>query len=229
MKILIIYIFISFIFSNDYYVSKTGNVNNSGTFDEPFLHIQQAANIMQAGDICYIRQGVYHENIILDNQDGNLNEKITFTSYNNERVVLDGTTKIDSSWIPYQGNIWVTEIDFDIWQLFVDYQEMVMARWPNAKFQDGSIWDKENYWAHGLIDEDENAYQNGTMIDAPHGDVSLENIGFNIEGSIAILNVGSFKTFTRKVLTHNGNTFTYEPVDLWKTKHHDYFLEQKIS
>ncbi len=33
MKILIIYIFISFIFSNEYYVSKTGNVNNSGTFD----------------------------------------------------------------------------------------------------------------------------------------------------------------------------------------------------
>jgi len=229
MKKLTIYIFISFIFSNEYYVSKTGNVNNSGTFDEPFLYIQQAANIMQAGDICYIRQGVYHENIILDNQDGNLNEKITFTSYNNERIVLDGTVKIDSLWIPYQGNIWVAEIDFDIWQLFVDYQEMVMARWPNAKFQDASIWDKENYWAHGLIDEDENAYQNGTMIDAPHGDISLENIGFNIEGAIAILNVGSFKTFTRKVLTHNGNTFTYEPVDLWKTKHHDYFLEQKLE
>ena len=28
--------------------------------------------------------------------------------------------------------IWVAEIDYDIWQLFVDYQEMVMFRWPNA-------------------------------------------------------------------------------------------------
>ena len=23
--------------------------------------------------------------------------------------------------------------------------------------------------------------------------------------------------------------FTYEPVDLWKTKHHDYFLEGKLE
>ena len=104
-----------------------------------------------------------------------------------------------------------------------------MARWPNANFLDGSIWDKENHWAHGLIDEDDMAYQNGTMIDEPHGNISLENIGFNIEGATAILNVGSFKTYSRKVLTHNGATFTYDPVDLWKTKHHDYFLENKIE
>ena len=37
------------------------------------------------------------------------------------------------------------------------------------------------------------------------------------------------KLISRKVLTHNGATFTYDPVDLWKTKHHDYFLENKIE
>ena len=106
---------------------------------------------------------------------------------------------------------------------------MIMARWPNADFENGTIWNKEDHWAHGVIDQDDTAYENGTMIDSPHGNVSLENIGFNIEGATAILNVGSFKTFTREVLSHNGNTFTYEPVDLWKTKHHDYFLERKLE
>ena len=63
----------------------------------------------------------------------------------------------------------------------------------------------------------------------PNENVSLENIGFDIVGATAILNVGSFKTYTKEVLTHNGNMFTYEPVDLWKTKHHDYFLEGKLD
>ena len=229
MKFLIVYFLLSFLWATDYYVSTTGDLDNIGTFDNPFLKVQQAADIMQAGDVCYIRQGVYHENIIFDNQDGTSGNPIVFTGYENERVVFDGTFLIDSVWTLYSDNIWVADIDFDIWQLFVDYEEMVMARWPNAKFSDESIWDKENYWAHGLIDEDETAYDNGMMIDDPHGDISLENIGFNIEGATAILNVGSFKTYTREVLTHNGNTFTYEPVPLWKTKHHDYFLEKKLE
>ena len=229
MRKILLYLLISFIYPIDYYVSTIGDSLNQGTFDSPFLYIQQAVNVMEAGDICYIRQGVYHENIILDNKDGTLANPIIFTSYNNERVVMDGTVSIDSVWEPYTDNIWVAEIGFDVWQIFVEYEEMVMARWPNANFVDGSIWDKENHWAHGLIDDDENAYENGTMIDKPYGNNSLENIGFNIEGATAILNVGSFKTYTREVLTHNGNTFTYEPVELWKTKHHDYFLEKKIE
>ena len=36
------------------------------------------------------------------------------------------------------------------------------------------IMNKEDNWAHGLIDDDETAYENGTMIDDGTGDVSLE-------------------------------------------------------
>ena len=103
---------------------------------------------------------------------------------------------------------------------------MIMARWPNASFDNGSIWDKANYWGHGTIDLDQNAYSNGTLIDLPQGNINLAESGLNIVDAIAILNVGSFKTWTRKVLTHSGNTFTYDPVPDWKTKHHDYFLEE---
>ena len=229
MKTIIISLLLSFLLSNEYYVATYGDSANVGSFNYPFSSIQQAANVMNAGDICYIRQGVYHENIKLESKDGSSGSPIVFSAYNDERVVLDGTVPINSTWSIFNGNIWVAEIDYDIWQLFVDYQEMVMARWPNAFFEDGSIWDKESNWAHGTIDLDENAYQNGMMIDSPHGDISLENIGFNVEGATAILNVGSFKTYTREILNHNGNTFYYEPVDLWKTKHHDYFLENKIE
>ena len=43
------------------------------------------------------------------------------------------------------------------WYFHFDYKEMVMARWPNSNFEDGSIWNKEDNWAHGLIDDDETA------------------------------------------------------------------------
>ncbi len=229
MRIEIIFFLISLTLPVEYYVSTVGSSLNSGTINSPFSKVQQAADVMQPGDICYIRGGIYHENIIVENHDGLSGSPIVFTAYNDERVVFDGTILINSDWIEYSGNIWKTSIDFDIWQLFIDSDEMVMARWPNANFEDGTIWDKENNWAHGLIDDDESAYSNGMMIDKPNGNISLENIGFNIEGATAILNVGSFKTYTREVLTHNGNTFTYDPVDLWKTKHHDYFLENKLE
>jgi hypothetical protein len=195
----------------------------------PFLTIQKAADTMIAGDICYIRQGSYHETIIMDDNDGSDGSPIIFSVYDGERVVLDGTMLLDVVWEVYSGSIWKTTLDFPVWQLFAQRQEMVMARWPNANFTDGTVWDKENYWGHGTIDDDPSAYENGTLIDEPHGDIDLANSGLDITGAIAILNVGSFKTWTRRVLSHSGNTFTYDPVPGWKTKHHDYFLEGKLA
>ena len=101
MKKILSYILISVIYSTEYYVSSLGDSLNTGTFDSPFLHIQQAADIIEAGDICYIRQGVYAENITIDNKDGSEGAPIVFTSYNDERVVFDGTTLIETEWIPY--------------------------------------------------------------------------------------------------------------------------------
>ena len=229
LSILVLAFFTCVLSGSEYYVATYGSDENPGTFELPFRNVQRASEVMIGGDICFIRQGVYHEVINLTDQDGVEGAEIVFTSFNDERVVFDGTITIDSLWQIYSGNIWRTSVDFDIWQLFVDTDQMIMARWPNASFEDGSIWDKENHWGHGIIDQDQEAYDNGTLIDEPHGDINLSESGLNIVDAIAILNVGSYKTWTRKVLTHNGNTFTYDPVPEWKTKHHDYYLEGKLE
>ena len=229
LKIWIFFYFISILQASDYYVATYGSDDNIGSFEYPFRNVQRAAEVMEAGDRCIIRQGVYHEAVTIFNQYGSSGSEIEFTNFNDERVVFDGTVSINSDWQIYSGNIWKTSLEFDIWQLFVNRNEVVMARWPNANFEDGSIWDKENHWGHGTIDQDEQAYENGTLIDEPHGEVDLAQSGLNIVDAIAILNVGSYKTWTRKVLTHSGNTFTYEPVPEWKTKHHDYYLEGKLE
>ncbi len=241
MKISTLLIFLltfkSFSYATDYYVAVSyGDDTNSGlSVGAPFKTIGKAASVMSSGDICYIRQGRYHETISIDNLDGTSSAPVIFTNYNNERVIIDGTIPITSTWVQIgSSNLWRTKLTQDIWQLFINWEEQVMARWPNAKFSDGTIWDNDNYWAKGTIDDDESAYSNGTIIDDPYTNsagtlISLSAKGFNLDETnkeaIAILNLGSFRTWSRIVTSHSGNTFNYAVVPNWKTKHHYYYLE----
>ena len=222
--------------ANYYVATSYGSDSNNGTsINTPFKTIGKAASVMSSGDKCFIRQGRYHETITIDDLDGSSGSAIVFTNYNNERVVVDGTTPITSTWTQVgSSNIWRTKLSADIWQLFVNWEEQVMARWPNAKFSDDTIWDNDNYWAKGTIDDDENAYTNGTIIDDPYTNsagttIDLRSTGFDLDETnkqaIAILNLGSFRTWSRIVTSHSGNTFNYATVPSWKTKHHYYYLE----
>ena len=226
---LVLIISVSLLSATDYYVSPNGSDDNSGTIETPFQTIQHAADLMQSGDNCYLRAGIYHEEIQINNLNGNSSDPITFTNYQDEPVILDGTIPITSSWTVHDGNIYKTTLTEDIWQLFVDGEEMVMARWPNARFDDETIWDQEDHWAHG----DENESVNGTEVDDPHSGADLTSLSFSIEGALAVLNVGSFRTWTKNVESHSAgsNSFTYAqvPDDAYRTKHHYYFLEKKLE
>ena len=141
MKIKFIYFALfSIAYGVDFYVSPIGSDSNPGTLELPFKTIQKAADTLTVGDVVNIMGGVYRESVVLDNVDGADGMPIIFRPYNNERVVMDGTRSIDSEWTLHENAIWKTQIDFDIWQLFLDRKEQVMARWPNARFDDGSIW-----------------------------------------------------------------------------------------
>ena len=238
--IIIIFVPPKILNAETYYVAVSyGNNNNDGkSLSAPFKTIAKAASVMSAGDICYIREGSYHEIVTMNNTDGASGSPIVFTNYNNERVIMDGTVAVDTSWSVHSGNIYKQKLNFRPWQLFVDRKEQVMARWPNAKFSDDSIWDNDNYWAKGTLDKDNNAYSNGTIIDDPYTNkdgtaIDLNAKGFDLDESgkeaIAILNVGSFKTWSRKVTSHSGNTFNYSNTPSWKTKHHYYYLEGRLE
>ena len=229
--------------SESYYVAIYGNdnTNNGLSISTPFRTVAHAATVMSAGDTCFIRNGNYHEIVNITNNNGTEGMPLVFMPYNSERVVFDGTVPIDSAWSQHNGNIWKTSIDFDVWQLFVDQEEQVMARWPNASFSDGSVFDTENHWGHGTMKKtNPNIYNNGTLVHDPRVNEKGELIDLSLQGfdldesgkeAIGILNVGSFRTWSRKISSHNGNTFTYNPVpqNEWKTKEHQYFLEGRLE
>jgi len=143
------------------YVSKNGNDANPGTQNSPLATIQAAADIIQSGDTVFIHEGNYHEEITLSSLKGTTNSPIVFKAYNNEAVVIDGTTNLETikvdgtNWelatdsFPGTTTIYQLPLKEDVWQLFVkqpefmthpnavegelaDYRYQVIARWPNS-------------------------------------------------------------------------------------------------
>ena len=101
----------------------------------------------------------------------------------------------------------------------------------NANFSDYSVLNQSHHWAHGTIGNG-GSYSNGELEDS--GGTSgasngLQASGIDPIGAIAVLNVGSFRTYSRIVTDYDSinSTFYYDTVPSWKNKHHHYFLEGK--
>ena len=208
--------------------SMGGSDTNTGTFNLPFATVTKALSMMSSGDTCFIRKGTYHEEVVVDGKSN-----VVIMPYMEEWVVFDGTIPIQTSWTPHAGNIYKTTLNSHVWQLFVDQQEMVMARWPNGNFTDKSIytWDS---WASGIEDSTagfpDGSYNGFELVDSSHRDLGAT--GLNLTGAIGIMNVGSFKTFNREI-THNvqDNFFYYDsiPKNAYRDKHHHFFVEGKLE
>ncbi len=119
----------SFAEGTTFHVSPRGSDTNAGSRTAPFKTIQRAADAMQAGDVCVIREGVYRETV-KPARSGEPGKPIVFRASRGERVVVSGADEV-SGLKPVDGVLRapVTE-PFD--QLFVDGQLMNLARWPNA-------------------------------------------------------------------------------------------------
>jgi len=214
----------------DYYVATNGNDAAAGTYEAPFATISKAVSQMNSGDRCIIRGGRYHEEIIVSDKDN-----LTFAAYPGERVIFDGSTLITNSWTRYSGNIYITALKEDIWQLFADGEMLIPARWPNAD-PDIDFWEQweSEYWAEGRASRNSSppVDSNGIMYDKPHDGINLAESGLNISNAVVVLNVGSFRTQTRIVSSHipGSGMFTYPPVSIdYKDKEHFYFVEGKLE
>ena len=247
-KVLLTYILI-FSFSHvlaqtTYYVapaSSGGDNNNAGTLAAPFETLQYAVNQLTAGDILYIREGAYRETITID-EDGTSGNLITIQNYNNEVVTIDGTVDVTGTWSSYgsvSGAYQLSSYSTDITQLFVDDEPMVNARWPNAQFYDDSIF-SHSTWAQG--DEGDDANPNSVEGSLQIDEDVFDPGSLDLNNSIGILNIGSFKTETVKITGHTQNgaaddviTYGYtggtdaDYSTTYKDKHHYYFFEGKLD
>ena len=217
-----------------YYVDdKRGSDSNGGQgLTNAFKTISTCISALtDPGDECHIRTGRYHEpEFLISNKQGNLSHPIIIRGYENEIPVIDGTIPLTPKegfdWTLGIDGIYSAQIEQDIWQLFVDDEMMTNARWPNALWSDKTVFLNE-YWAKS----DSNSTR-GEMVDS--GEKNLTGSGLNATGAIAVLNVGSFNTFTAVVQRHvpGQNNFTYNDTFggiKFKPNDNQYFLEDKLE
>jgi hypothetical protein len=120
------------------YVATSGNDSSSGSFEAPYLTVQKAANMAQAGDTVWIRSGTYRESIILS-RDGTTGKAIVFCAYPGEEVVISGCDLL-TGWSELDNGIWEAPMQSSMPeyrnQLFINGKAMTKARWPNSRDDD---------------------------------------------------------------------------------------------
>jgi len=212
-------------------VATNGNDGATGTIGAPFATIQKAADVMGVGDTCFIRGGNYHEEVVIDNLDGTSGSPIVFTAYSNEVVTLDGSQAVEdlgsTGWAVHSGNVYKTALSSDISQVFVDGEWMMLARWPNARFDDESAWTWDN-WAQG----NESLSTPGHEYDAAANGHDLAATALDMTDAMAVLNIGNFATRSRVVTNHAAgvDNFMYgDSGGTYKTVSHYFFFDSKLN
>ena len=247
------------------YISNSGldSNNNDGSILKPYKTLSYAISNLNSKNTIIFLKGKYEipttniniDGLILKSAD---NQRVIIDGTKNINELID----TNSSWIKVNHNvsnekgssilntsIYKIKINnnFKIWQLFSNRKEIINARFPSAQWDNDGIFDLNN-WGHGYYDKATNGnipYNNGQIIDYPNNKVDLYNYvkniidnidsTFDLNGVIANLNVGSYKTFTKNITSMNIDdtnktiTLTYPNVDLWKTKHHYYYLENHLQ
>lgn len=217
-----IFLSTSMLFGNEYYVATNGNDNNRGSLDQPFATIQHAVSVLKAGDICHLRGGRYHEAAQITGLKGREGLPITIQPYKDERVILDGSVPITTEWTRHKGQIFKTRLKQEIWQLFINGESMISARWPNASWKDGSIWNQEKTWGHQA---DESTY--GRVVNDPTFQ-NLAGTGVDFTNAVVMLNIGAWITYVTKVTSHKkgSESFTYAR-DLWERLENEVYWKHR--
>ena len=120
--------FSNLILTQDYHVAKNGDDSNPGTKDKPFLTISKAAKIALPGSVITVHKGIYRERIDPSYGGASNTKRIVYKAAEDEEVWIKGS-EIIKGWKKYNGNIWVVEIDNQIFGDFNPYQEIVEGDW----------------------------------------------------------------------------------------------------
>ncbi|MDC1107170.1 T9SS type A sorting domain-containing protein [Prolixibacteraceae bacterium] len=213
------------------YVAKTGDDNNSGSINEPFETIARATKELRSGDTLFIREGVYNERIRLSKRNAKEEAPIVIKNYGDDNVIIDGSLSVEdlgsTGWEQYKGEIYRTQINAEITQVFVNRVWMMAARWPNARFDKGQGWDQST-WSEGR----ESRSSNTVECDDPGDGHDLAATGLDVTGAMAVMNTGKFVSCARMVVAHKAGqeTFEFSPkFTRYLPVMHRYFLEGKLN
>lgn len=207
-------------YGREYHVcGKTGDNANDGSSGHPFKDPSYATSKLVAGDTLVIRAGRYDDIIGPWQSDGGRRRStanvgqwqdpekpVVIRAAEGETVVFDGTVAIkdisEGGWERHGSKgIWKIRLKQDIWELFDDGEIQTSARWPNAFWHDGSIWNQNNWASFG----DQTFLKNREYIDAdtkPLKHCDIAKAGFDATGAMIVLNIANFDNYCEVVTEH---------------------------
>ncbi|MEO0844919.1 MAG: right-handed parallel beta-helix repeat-containing protein [Cyanobacteria bacterium J06648_1] len=122
-----------------YFVAVNGLDSNPGTINRPFKTIQKCATLVKPGETCWLRAGVYREEV-KPSVSGTESNPITFAAYEDEAVTISGTELV-TEWTRDRQKVFQTMVELPVDgysdtgffanQVFVDGEMMPEARFPN--------------------------------------------------------------------------------------------------
>ena len=237
--------------ASEYFVSPTGADQNAGSKGSPFQTLERAAREMKPGDICWLRGGRYQAETVLEGLKGQPGNPLVFKCMSDERVVMDGTTPLPAKWTAWKDGIYQLKADEPVWQLFADGKLVYVARWPNASFEDGSIWRMEECMRFtdrefvrgkpagqtkdGLIydrnpqsHEPKSAEEGADGLSVREGvnQTTLAETGVDFSGAVAVLNLHHWLTWARPITDHKAgrNWFHYDSQGTQMAKYAGYYI-----
>ncbi|GIZ09645.1 right-handed parallel beta-helix repeat-containing protein [Flavobacterium sp. UMI-01] len=190
-------------FSKEYHVDGRNTSAGDGSVANPFQTITQAANIMVKGDVCYIHQGTYRENIVPKNS-GTASKPILFTCFEKDIVIISATEQM-KDWKKYSGNIYkksdVNLVLGDGNNVYHNQKKMQIARWPN--------------------DSDQNEY----TLDAKYIDITKGNYSMSFISNNEIPNIDWTGGSIHYLGAHSGCSWERTITQYDKDSHRVYFEE----
>ena len=118
--------------AKEYHVAKTGDDSNNGTSESPFLSIQAAADVAQAGDVITIHKGVYRESISPPRGSDSKSNPIVYQAAAGEKVEIKGSEVI-GSWVKFSGTVWKASVSNELFGDYNPYKDLVHGDWFNDK------------------------------------------------------------------------------------------------
>ena len=97
--------------------------------------LKKALQRVSDGDTLWLAAGRYEEPIVLNGVDD-----VRIVAEEGAEVLMDGSRALPQNWTKWKDGIWKQAIDFDVWQLFSDDRLVYVARWPDASFEDNTMW-----------------------------------------------------------------------------------------
>jgi len=185
-------------YSADYYVSPTGDDDNSGTSQAQAWHttqrVNQASNSFGPGDNVYFERGGTFRGKIIIQQSGNPGSPISIGSYGSgPKPIISGSLPI-SNWTIHSGNIWQATFSDPVKHLYSNGDLQTLARYPNSGWlrndngsgthiYDAALNQSNGYWtgAQAVIRSTMWSYDVADINSYNNSSLNFDNIYYNLQ------------------------------------------------